>query len=334
MSMLPILAAADPLEHVVPHKLHDEPLFSIQLAAEGRDIPFLGIYDGRLDFFITNHMLMTVLAAALLILAFAYAAKRIKPRGEGIEVYETPGIFAQLLETICVFIREEVARPNLRYLTDKYIPYIWSVFFLILFANLLGLVPIGYFLVTITGGAFPGLSHIGGTATANLALNGVLAICSFLMVIIVGVREVGTKNFLNHFNPIGWEGVGNKLLLGPMLFLLEWMGLIIKCVVLAMRLFGTMMAGHLAMGAFVGLIVTAGAYSTALGYGVGIGVVLANTGLMLLEIFIALLQAFIFTFLTVLFIATGAVHDHEEHGHDHEAEDPYVEPEVRNAPIG
>jgi F-type H+-transporting ATPase subunit a len=122
-----------------------------------------------------------------------------------------------------------------------------------------------------------------------------------------------------------------------MLFVLEWMGLVIKCVVLAMRLFGTMMAGHLVIAAFVALIHKA--YlggGEALGYGVGVAVVVGGVALTLLELFIALLQAFIFTFLTVLFISSTAVEHEEEHaeGHPEGAEDPYIEPEVRQPALG
>lgn len=329
-----LLAAGDPLSHVLPHKLHKEPLFQVKLGGENLDIPMFGIHDGVYSFYFTNHALMTLVVALVVLLTFMFVAKRVKASGTGVEAYETKGRLAQFFETICVFIREEVARPNLGHLTDKYIPYIWSVFFLILFANVLGLVPFGYALQVITGNN-PGLSYFQGTATSNLALNAMLALCSFIAVLFIGIREAGLKHFLNHFNPVGWSLA--MLPIGIMLFILEWMGLIIKCVVLAMRLFGTMMAGHLVIAAFVGLIFVAGEVGAGLGYGVGIAVVLGGTALMLLELFIALLQAFIFTFLTVLFIATTAVTHHEEEEGHHQPEpeeDPYVEPEVRNAALG
>jgi len=333
LKLTPTLAAADPLEHVVPHNLHEEPLFSVQLLSENTNSEILsrmGIEDGRLDFYITNHMLMTLVAAVVVGLAFAFLARRMRIRGDGVDAYVTRGRFAQLLETITVFIREEVVRPNLGHLTDKYIGYIWTVFFLILFANLLGLIPIGYFLVAVTGGSAPALSHWGGTATSNLALNGMLALCSFIMVIFVGIREAGAKNFVNHFNPVGWSLA--MLPVGLLLFVLEWLGLVIKCIVLAMRLFGTMMAGHLVIAAFVGLIFASAGVSTLLGYGVGIAVVFGGAALLLLELFIALLQAFIFTFLTVLFIASGAVHEHE-HEEEHERE-VSPEPEAGSGIVG
>lgn len=323
-SALPF-AAADPVSHVLAHPLHQNPLFTLQVAEPGTDIPTLGIVDGRYSFFITNHMLMTLVVAVLVGLAFWWASKRIQAAGEGHDRYRTKGTFAQLLETMCVFIREQVARPNLGHLTDRYIGYLWTIFFFILFANLLGLVPFGYVLQLLTGNL--DFQHWGGTATSNLALNGVLAVFSFLAVIVIGIREAGVKHFLGHFNPVGWNA--SMLPIGLMMFVLEWMGLIIKCTVLAMRLFGTMMAGHLVIAAFVLLIFSAANYSSALGYGVGVAVLIGGVVLTLLEVFIACLQAFIFTFLTVLFISSGAVHD-EEHGAHDEAE---LDPGTHAVPV-
>ncbi|TWU04370.1 F0F1 ATP synthase subunit A [Stieleria varia] len=309
-----LLAASDnPLTHVVPHRLHEEPLFSVDTG--GGDIPELFIENGVYQFFITNHLMMTAVAAVLVLLVFSYVAFRMRVKGEGLQAYQTKGKVAQLFETMCWFIRDEVARPNLGHLTDKYIYYIWTVFFLILFSNVLGLVPFGYMLQLVTGDTH--FSHWGGTATGNLSLNVMLAFCSFVAVIFIGIRETGAKAFFAHFNPIGWDGP--KALsfgIGLPLYLLEWMGLVIKCVVLAMRLFGTMMAGHLVVAAIVGLVFTAASVSHLLGYSVGIAVVLGCVVLTLLELFICMLQAFIFTFLTILFISTVATH-HGDHEEDH-----------------
>lgn len=317
MSSIMLLAAADPLEHALPHALHSEPLFRLQVASEGTDIPALWIHDGHYDFYITNHMSMTLLAASLVLLAFWWLSTKLRPSAEGAALRSGRGRMTQLLETMCVFVRDEVARPNLGHLTDKYIPYLWTVFFFILFANVLGLIPFGYVLQLITGDSH--FSHWGGTATSNLSLNIVLAIGSFIAIVGIGVREAGVGHFLGHFNPVGWKheypAAVIMLPIGLMLFVLEWMGLLIKCTVLAMRLFGTMMAGHLVITAFVMLIFTAANASAGLGYGVGVAVVVGGTMLTLLELFICLLQAFIFTFLTVLFISSGAVHEHEEHEH-------------------
>jgi F-type H+-transporting ATPase subunit a len=231
-----------------------------------------------------------------------------------------------LFETMCTFIRDEVARPNLREMTDKYIYYIWTIFFFILFANVLGLVPFGSLIYLITGDTHH--THLGGTATGNLSLNIVLAIGSFIAILYIGIKETGLKTFLSHFNPLGWDDP-KMLVIGIPLYFLEWLGLIIKCVVLAMRLFGTMMAGHLVIAAFIGLIFSAVKVSHGMAYGVGLAVIGGGIVLTLLELFICFLQAFIFTFLTVLFISLVATH-HGDHDHDHDHDDSFSDESQMN----
>lgn len=316
----PVLGAANPVDHVLPHALHDEPIFRIPVGGADTNLPFFSIYDGYYSFYITNHMMMTAIAGIAVLLVFWFVARRVRPLGSDLGAFQTRGRVPQLFETMAVFIRDEVARPNLHGLTDKYIPYIWTIFFFILFANVLGLIPIGSILQLLFhyGAGDPHAahySHWGGTATSNLALNSMLAILSFVAIVGIGIREAGAKNFFGHFNPVGWEP--KMLPIGLGLFVLEWMGLLIKCVVLAMRLFGTMMAGHLVIAAFVLLIFSAARAGAGLGYGVGFAVLVVGTALTLLELFICFLQAFIFTFLTVLFIASGAVHHHEDLAEDH-----------------
>jgi len=260
-----------------------------------------------------NQLIMGLVAAVLVFLAFSYAAARIRVTGGDREAYVTRGTMANLLETLCVFVRDQVAKPNLEHLTDKYIKYLWTVFFFILFCNLLGMVPLGYMMMLIAslfgveGQALTNISHWGGTATGNLSLNIPLALMSLILIIAIGIREAGFAHFAAHFTP-------GPVWMAPLMVPLEIMGLLIKCTVLAMRLFGTMMAGHLVISAFLGLIPV----GLVASIGVGIPVVIGGTALMLLEVFIAMLQAFIFTFLTTLFIASFAVVHHEDdHGHDH-----------------
>ena len=217
---------------------------------------------------------------------------------------------------MCSFMRDEVVRPNLHELTDKYIYYIWTIFFFVLFANVLGLVPIGPVLFLMSGASNEHLLHLGGTATGNLSLNVVLATGTFIAIIYIGIRETGAKAFFAHFNPLGWKDK-KMLLIGIPLYFLEWLGLIIKCVVLAMRLFGTMMAGHLVLAAFIGLIFAAVEVSHGMAYGVQFAVIIAGIVLTLLELFICFLQAFIFTFLTVLFISLVASHHDDDHLEEH-----------------
>ena len=316
--------AGNPVTHAVPHAISDE-IFSMNVGS--KTIRELNIYDGVYRFFITNHLMMTLVAAVAVVLVFAYVASKVRVQGTGLAAYQTRGRVAQLFETMCTFIRDEVARPNLHEKTDKYIYYIWTVFFFILFANVLGIIPFGSLAYLVTRDQH--LSHLGGSATGNLSLTGVLALCSFIAVIFIGIRETGAKAFFSHFNPIGWDDP-KMLAIGIPLYVLEWLGLIIKSVVLAMRLFGTMMAGHLVIAAFIGLIFVAYEVSTGLAYGVEVAVIFGGIVLTLLELFICFLQAFVFTFLTVLFISMTAT-DHSDHAHtDDESQmdlDKLIQPE-------
>lgn len=298
--MMPsILAAGDnPLSHVVPHY-------------------YFHPGGGNL---ISNHLVMGTISALIVLIVAKWMAGKINPAGKTqAEDFVTKGFFPQLIETLCEFIYDFVAKPQLKHLTDKYIAYIWTMFFFVLTCNLMGLIPFGYFfhgVGTLAGAESTGIfKYLGGTATSNLSLNVPLALVSFVAVIYIGIKETGFKHFVNHFNPIGWDD--KKLApIGAMIFVLEWVGLVIKCAVLAFRLFGTMLAGHLVLAVLIGLIFkAAAALGDPAGYGIGIAMTILSVLMFCLEIFVAFLQAFIFTFLTTLFIAMTAVtHDHD---HDH-----------------
>ena len=295
--MTPALAASDPLSHVIPHDLG----------------------------WFSNHFLMGLISACIVGIGFYLYSRKLDPtHNTTADDYVSRGVLGQLLESLCEFIYDFVAKPQLKHLTDKYIGFVWTIFFLVLTANLLGLIPFGYFFSLIASLAgsdhVSWYQHLGGTATSNLSLNAPLALCSFIAVLYIGIKETGFKHFVGHFNPIGWDD--KKLApIGAMLFVLEWVGLVIKCVVLAFRLFGTMLAGHLVLAVLVGLIFQAtDALGGAAGFGVGIAMTILSVLMFCLEIFVAFLQAFIFTFLTVLFIAMTAVTEHHP-THDGHAED-------------
>jgi F-type H+-transporting ATPase subunit a len=243
-------------------------------------------------------MLMQVVAAALLVLLIPRA---VKPRMTGDVVEDlTPRGAGNFFETICNYLRNEVARPTLGEHTDRFIPYIWTAFFFVLFCNLLGLIPIDAFLqlVGIQG-------HYGGTATGNVYVTGTLAVCT--MALMVGGGLIfGGKAYLAHFCP-------GPLWLAPLLVPVEILGLIAKIFALAMRLFANMIAGHILLAVLIGFVGVMG--SLAGRVAIGIPVVLGSVAITLLEIFVAFLQAFIFTFLTSLFIGQSVVlHHGEEHG--------------------
>ena len=295
IALMPILAAEDPMSHVASHKIFEVAGFEV-----------------------TNHHLLTLVAAVVAFAIFAAAAIKIKSRPEeGATGYVTRGAFGQFFEVLCEFIREKVARPALGELTDKYIYYIWSVFFFLLTANLLGMIPFGAIAALVTGNEH--LAHWGGTATANLMVTGAMATLSLLAIVGIGIRENGAKYFA-HFAPVPvWPimkgGKWPMLPLALFLVVLELMGMVIKSVILAVRLFGNIAAGHLVIAAVLALIIACKTLSA--GVPLGGAIVLGLTALNFLELFVAFLQAFIFTFLTVLFIAAGAVHhgDHKHEGH-------------------
>jgi F-type H+-transporting ATPase subunit a len=192
-----------------------------------------------------------------------------------------------------------VARPLLEEHTDRFIKFIWTVFFFVLTLNLLGMVPIG----AITPWAFG--VHIGGTATANIWVAGTLALITLVMVVVNGVR-IGRMDYIKHFCP-------GPLWMAPLLVPIEIFGLLAKIFALTVRLFANMVAGHLVLAVLLSFILAAGSASAVMGLGVAVPVVLGSVALNMLEIFVAFLQAFIFTFLTVLFIGMSIVFHHEDH---------------------
>lgn len=295
------------------------PILAADLADKAKPKTLFGFESDSLTVGVNQFIFMGVVAAALAFLFLWMASRAIRTTDRSVEGHITKGRTAQLFEALLLFLRDTVTRPHLGPLTDKYIPYIWTTFFLILFANLLGLMPIGQ---TIALGAhFAGSEkhydywqYFGGPAMANISVTAALATISLFMIVFVGVKH-GGSHFFAHFAPVPIWGImdGGKLPMLPLalfLVVLEIVGLFIKAAVLALRLFGNILAGFLVISALVKLITDFDSIT------VGIGVTLGATAIMFLELFIAFLQTFIFTFLTVLFIAAGAhVHD-DEHAHD------------------
>lgn len=175
-----ILAAHDPIEHVLPHAF-GEPL-SANLNFGAESIPLLGFPLSK-EFFFTNHLLMTLVAAGLCLLIFPLLARRYATAGAG--PAPPRGLFMNFFEALLQFIRREVAQPVLKERTDRFMPFLWTLFFFILFCNLLGMVPLADIIQLTTG-----VEYVGGTATGNLAITGGLAICAFLLFHVSGVREV------------------------------------------------------------------------------------------------------------------------------------------------
>ena len=284
-----MMMAENPLEHVVQHPLLQVDGHLGKLTPEGK-ITLL-----------SDQIVMMIVAGLLLVLLVPALVRR--RRGTDAVGRLIPAGFANFVEAVCEYLRKEVAQPNLGEHTDRFIKYIWSVFFFILTINLLGLLPVGP--VAKLFGA-----HLGGTATGNIFVTATLAILTMVMMVVNGLR-LGGKHYLAHFCP-------GPLALAPLLVPVEIIGLGARIFALAIRLFANMIAGHILLAVLLSFILMAGSgLGAGAGLGVAVPVVLGSVAITMLEIFVAFLQAFIFTFLTTLFIGQSVVFHHDDHGDDH-----------------
>jgi F-type H+-transporting ATPase subunit a len=287
--MLAFLMATNPMEHVIQHPLVQKP------ADLGALTP-----DGKITI-LSDQIVIMILAGLLLTLLVPVLVRR--RRSTDVVGRLVPTGFANFFEAICQYLRKEVAEPNLGEHTDRFIKYIWTAFFFVLVNNLLGLLPIAA--VTPLFGL-----HIGGTATGNIWVTGTLAIMTLTMMVVNGLR-LGGMHYLAHFSP-------GPLWLSPLLVPVEIIGTLAKTAALAIRLFANMLAGHVLLAVLLSFIGLAyGAMGLWGGIGIGISVVLGSVAINMLEIFVAFLQAYIFTFLTTLFIGQSVVF---HHGDEHHAE--------------
>jgi F-type H+-transporting ATPase subunit a len=180
-----------------------------------------------------------------------------------------------LAEVIIVFIRDEVALPNMGPGGRKYMPYLLTTFFFILIMNLLGLVP------------------YGASSTANVSVTAGLAIIAFFMIQWAAIRAQGIGHYLAHLTG------GVHWVLWPVTIPIEILGLFTKPFALCIRLFANMSGGHIVIVSLIGLIFIFQSYLIAIAPA---GLIV---GIMFLELFVAVLQAYIFTMLTSLFMGLG-----------------------------
>lgn len=284
--------SGNPIDHVVQHPMVQRDANLGPLSPGGKITLF------------SDHISMILLAGALLVVTLPMALRRKRSNNDAVERHVPRG-FANVIEVICEYLRKNVVEPQLGKHTDRFIKYLWSLFFFVLAMNLLGMLPI------------PAISalfghHLGGTPTANAWVTGTLAIITLLMMVWNGLR-LGGLDYIKHFNPGPWW-------MAPLLVPIEILGLFAKCFALAVRLFANMIAGHLVLTVLLGFILAAGAKSALMGGVIAVPVVLASVALTCLEIFVAFLQAFIFTFLTTVFIGMSVNVHHDEHHDDHAAD--------------
>lgn len=229
-----------------------------------------------LDLSPTKHVVFLWIAAALCLVVLIGGARA----HGGSKPDESPRGFSNGIEAVVLYLRNEVVMPNVGPHGDRYVPFVLTLFFFILFANLLGMIP------------------YGATATGNISVTAVLALMTFVMVEVAGMRTLGKKYigtivFWPHDMPLAL-----KL---PMTFIMtpvELFGKLTKPIALAIRLFANMTAGHVMVLALIGMIFTFGASFIGLAVFPFVMVV----AIMLLELFVAFLQAFIFALLSAVFI--------------------------------
>ncbi len=233
-----------------------------------------------LDLSPTRHIVFMFLAAILLVVVFGMIGRAMKAKYRD----NAPTGFANAIEAMVLFFRDEVVRRNIGHGADVYTGFILTLFFFILTMNLLGLVP------------------FGSTATGNLSVTGALALTTFFVTEISGMRELGFKGYMGtiFYAPPGISGPG-KLLMLAIMTPVEFLGKLTKPFALMIRLFANMTAGHTLVLSLIGLIfmfanLTIGKWAIA---GASVGMVI---GVMLLELFVAFLQAYIFAMLSAVFI--------------------------------
>ncbi len=218
---------------------------------------------------------MMMISAVLLLLVMILGTNRNKsqlvPRGTS----------QNLLEMLVVFVRDELAIKNIgKEEGPRYTPYLLTAFFFILFMNLLGL--------------FPWMA----TATGNLAVTVSLAVCTFILTQVAGIRAAGLGGYLKHLTGgVHWS-------LWPIMIPVEVLGLFTKPFALTVRLFANMLAGHIVIFFLLGLIFIMNSSAVAF-----VSVPFAF-GIYLLELFVAFIQAYVFTMLSALFIGMSVAMGH------------------------
>jgi F-type H+-transporting ATPase subunit a len=237
------------------------------------EIPFTGRK-------LTKYMILEVIACVLIALIYIPLAQRLR------DGRPPKGWFANTFEVLLTFVRNEIAKPNIGPDADRFVPFLWTLFLFILFNNLLGMLP------------------FAASPTASIFATGALALIVFFAIHGCAIAKMGFGPYMASM----WPHIDVPFPLGyvikPFIFFIEWFGVLVRNIVLAIRLFANMFAGHMVLATILIFIYSAGVagVSPALWGTVTVSSVLGILALSLLEIFVAFLQAYIFTFLASLFM--------------------------------
>lgn len=243
------------------------------------------LYEPGSGFCLSKYMVLEVVVAFIVAGLFIWLAERMKQSDR------PTGRMWNLLETLVEFVRNDVAKPGIGdHDFEDYLPFLWTMFFFILGCNLIGMVP------------------WLGSPTGAFGVTLALALLVFITTVAGGIRTFGVAGFLKNQVPhmdLPWYLSPIKLLI----FVLELLSLFIKHGVLAVRLLANMVAGHLVLGAILGIALSAATAAFSTWLGVSAISVFGAMMISLLELMVAFLQAYVFTFLASLFIG-AALHEH------------------------
>jgi F-type H+-transporting ATPase subunit a len=280
------LAIATPTSNDVESEKHNsEKLDVIHHVTDGNTLEFEPFGEIRLptikigdfDISITRHVVMMWIASMVLLVLFVSIGntyKKMKPT-------EAPKGIANLIEVIVDFVRIDIVKANIGHGYERFLPYLLTVFFFILTCNLLGLIP------------------YAATATSNISVTFTLAVFTFIIIQFTMFKEHGLGGWLAHLTG------GTPWFLWIIMVPVEFLSMFIKPFALMVRLFANMTAGHVVIVTLIGLIFVFKSWFVA---PAAVAVTLAMYGL---ELFVAFMQAYIFTMLSSLFIGMAAAH--EEH---------------------
>ncbi len=234
-----------------------------------------------IDISITKHVVMLWLVSAALLIVFSVVGGKYK----SMSARQAPKGLANAMEALVEFIRLDVAKSNIGHGYEKHLPYLLTVFFFILFCNLLGLIP------------------YGATATGNVNVTLTLSVFTFFVTQIAAFKAHGVKGYLQHLT------AGTHWSLWIIMVPIEIIGQFTKPFALTVRLFANMTAGHIIILSLIFISFILNSYIVAVAVSVPFAIFIY-----LLELFVAFLQAFVFTMLSALFIGLATAHEgHDEH---------------------
>ncbi len=290
MSSKPVPNAMDEVQDQLHHWhfFDEQGLFENGFHIDLPHFELLGMH-----FSLSKFKILLLIASILIAVIYIPLCRRVQ-KGEILK-----GPYWNAFESLLTYIRNEVAKPTLGKQADKYVPFLWTLFLFILFANLFGMLP------------------FMGSPTANISVTGALALVSCFFINYTGIEKNGVGGFVKGF----WMKIDLPVagpVISSLLFVLEFAGIFIRSGVLAVRLFANMFAGHMVLATVLLFAVKVAGAGIFLQGGVTVVSLVASLALCFLELLVAFLQAYVFTFLTALFMgmATHEGHDHEDHDHE------------------